>query len=212
MRSRPSDRGARGPRNDTDATGAALDWPRTLAAKGAVRLRAGHLLYRERIPSGGTVHCFLLDCSASMMCSGRLALAKAMLHVWCEALYGTREAIVVIGFGGSGAQLLKAPGTAPVGATWIRTIEGGGGTPIVAALSATEKTLHRLRRQSPTARIACWLLTDGRFAVLPASPAGADWCAVVDFDSGGLAVGRSKEVASRWSATYMSACELVEQA
>ncbi|MEM9387041.1 MAG: magnesium chelatase [Pseudomonadota bacterium] len=146
-----------------------------------------------------------------MMRSGGLALAKAMLQVWSEALYGTREPIVVIGFGGNSAQLLKAPGTAPLGATWIRAIEGGGGTPIVAAVSTTEKTLHRLRRQSPTARIACWLLTDGRFTVLPAPPTGADWCAVVDFDSGRLAVGRSKEVASHWSATYMSASELVEQ-
>ena len=182
-----------------------VHWPRTLAAKGAGRLRSEHLRYREPLPRGGTVHCFLLDCSASMVRHGGLAIAKGLLLAWSRQLEGRRERLAVIGFAGEGALLLKAPEVAALAPAWLDAIPGGGGTPLAAGIEMAEASLRRLKRRAPALKTVCWLLSDGRFTSFPAAPAQADWCALVDCEQSAVPAGRCRALAEHWGAAYVSA-------
>ena len=75
-----------------------------------------------------TLHCVLLDMSASMLRGEKLALAKGCLLALTESFYRRREHLAVIGFSGNEARLLQAPGkVATFNAGWIAPLRGGGG-------------------------------------------------------------------------------------
>lgn len=189
-------------------SGDALDWPRTLAAKAGDPLRGEHLHYREARRQGGACHCFLLDCSASMVRHGGLALAKGLLLAWSRQLGARRERLAVIGFAGEGARLLKAPEVAAGNLAWLDAVPGGGGTPLAAGIDLAEAILRRLKRRTPALQAACWLLSDGRFTRFVRAPAQADWCALVDCEQSAVAVGRCRALARHWGAAYLSARDL----
>ncbi|MBN3837654.1 magnesium chelatase, partial [Burkholderia sp. Ac-20344] len=62
----------------TARTGTAVAWPATLAATRGGPLHRDHLRFRRRAGTPPALHCFVLDCSASMLSHERLALAKGL--------------------------------------------------------------------------------------------------------------------------------------
>jgi len=140
-----------------------------------------------------------------MLQGGRLALAKGLLSQWAKAMYPRRESLVVVGFSGRDARILRLPGKAGrANDDWIRPIEGGGETPIDAALALAERVLRRVDDER-----ALWLLSDARFPALPPRPHGVDQCGVIDFDDGPLRLGRAQALAEAWQATYINAKTLI---
>ena len=184
-----------------------LDWVKTLTAKGRGPLRARDLRYRPQPVGSHTLHCVLLDMSASMLRGEKLALAKGCLLALTEAFYRRREHLAVIGFSGQTARLLRPPGRAVAfNHSWIRPLGGGGGTPIESALSLAEQLL---RRAASGQMRSLWLLTDGRFSAQPARPLLADSCQIVDFETETVALQRCRRLARDWEAEWMDAAQLV---
>ena len=182
-----------------------LDWHQTLAVKGAQPLALAHLRYRQQASGAKLVHCVLLDQSASMLRGQKLALAKGYLQALAEQAYRSRDSLCVIGFSGTGAQLLHRSLKAQAFNTaWIEPIGGGGGTPLDSALALLDEHLRTMRKQAPL--YAClWLLSDGRFASLPPRPPQADQITVIDFDTQWLQLQRCQKLAQEWGAELIRA-------
>ena len=172
-------------------------------------MREEHLQYRATLQSKGTVHCFLLDCSASMVRHGGLALAKALLLGWSRKLNRQSESLLLIGFAGEGAHILSAPGLAALDPAWIDALPGGGGTPLAEGIEMMEETLRGLRRKTPRLKARCWLLSDGRITHLAGEPRGPDCCTLVDCEESPVPLGRLRRLAELWGADYLRARELV---
>lgn len=184
----------------------AIHWPRTLARKATQPLDSVHLQFKPRNAHTGALYCLVLDCSASMLAGRNLALAKGLLLAWTQQLYQQRAQLCVIGFGGNTACLLQAPRKAArINTQWITPISGGGGTPILHGVQLAERILTQSRRQNPRPFTTVWLLTDGRFATLPARPKHADRCTLIDFESTPVRLGRTWQLAQRWQADYFHA-------
>jgi len=192
------------------APGQQLDWIRTLLRKGPRRLQAGDLRYRPQPRGSSTLHCVLLDMSASMLRGEKLALAKGCLLALTQDFYRRREHLAVIGFSGHEARLLQAPGKAAAfNADWIRPLRGGGATPVASAMQLADAVLQRARRASCGQLLSLWLLTDGRFAALPARPRLADSCQIVDFETEAIALQRCRRLAREWDAHWLAAPQLL---
>ncbi|MEM8548422.1 MAG: VWA domain-containing protein [Pseudomonadota bacterium] len=190
---------------------AILHWPRTLAAKGCESLQPQHLHFRQRAAQDSTLHCFLLDCSASMLRHGGLVLAKAMLLSWCDQIQRNGDQALVIGFGGETAHLLLGSQGIARDRTWLDEIPAGGGTPLAAGIDMLETQLRQSRQRYPIGQSICWLLTDGRFTQLPPAPVGASSCVLVDCDESAVIAGRAAALAERWRAPCYRARELIEE-
>jgi magnesium chelatase subunit ChlD-like protein len=178
----------------------------TLRAKRAERLRARHLLYRRTHGEGAVLHCFLLDCSASMLAGERLARAKGMLVALFDRAYRERAEIALVCFGGGRAEVRRQPGAAHwFNERWITPIGGGGGTPLGLGLSSAAAVLARAARRRPSQRRWLWVLTDGRTNERPARPVEAERVVLVDFEEGAVRAGRCKAFARDWNAQYLTA-------
>jgi len=179
---------------------AAYDWPRTLIARGADALRAEHLRRRPREALSGALHCFLLDCSASMVGGGKLARAKGVLLALMEEAYRRRDRVSLLSFGGREVRLRVPPSRARMwNEAWIAPIGGGGGTPLQAAVQRADGLLAR----SPHQRRCLWLLTDGRTLEEPPRPASADAACVIDLESAAFPLRRAEQLAAGWQAQYV---------
>ena len=174
--------------------------------KGPDALLFEHLRHQPRASSAGELHCLLLDCSASMLKRGNLALAKGLLVQLGEQLYRRRSELAVIAFAGREARVLQAPRkVAAFNTAWIAPIAGGGGSPLARGVQAAEQLLARAQRQKPGQRRYLWLFSDGRLQTLPPRPRHADECRVVDFDNAAVPLGRSARLAELWAAHYCRA-------
>ncbi|MCY1495921.1 cobaltochelatase subunit [compost metagenome] len=192
------------------APSARIHWPRSLLKKANQRLRLEHLQFQRQASGAGELHCLLLDCSASMLKRHNLALAKGLLLHWTRQLYRRRSELAVIAFAGRHARVLQAPQrVAAFNERWIEPIGGGGGSPVASGLALAEQLLRQARRAAPGKHLQLWLLSDGRFAQLPARPQGADRCVVVDFDNAAVPLGRAAQLARLWQAEYLRAAELL---
>jgi Mg-chelatase subunit ChlI len=186
-----------------------IHWPRTLLQKANQPLTREHLRFQRRAAAGSVLHCLVLDCSASMLCSNALSLAKGLLLRLANRLYHQRAELAVIAFNGQGAKLVQPPGKAiAFNENWIRPLAGSGGTPILSGLRLAEKILQTIRRRTPDKHLGLWLLTDGRFPGTPPRPEPADFRVVVDFEAAALPLGRAGHIASAWQASLLSAKEL----
>ena len=164
-------------------------------------LQSEHLRYRRPPVGSATLHCVLLDMSASMLQGRKLALAKGCLLALTELFYRRRERLAVIGFAGPQAQLLRAPcKVAAFNAEWIAPLQGGGATPVQSAVALVEALLRQQKAVKPGLLASVWLLTDGRFDPLPARPQGADSCHIVDFEQEAVALQRCARLARDWGA------------
>ncbi len=173
-------------------------------------LSAKHLRYRLRAPATHRGCCLLLDCSASMLRQRKLSLAKGLVLQLAQQIHQQRGHLVVIGFRGNHASILKHPDQLTgMNEHWIRSIQGGGGTPLRLGIATAERFLQHYQRQFPGLVVDCWLLTDGRFNDLPEAPQGATHYTVIDFEDGQLRLARAKQLAQYWHADYLRALNVL---
>ncbi|WP_313077280.1 VWA domain-containing protein [Melaminivora sp.] len=165
----------------------------------------GHLRRRPVPPHAPALHCFVLDCSGSMLCAGQLARAKGVLAELLAQAYRWRDPVALLGFGGAGSTLVLAPGRAlqDAGRT-LAPLGGGGGTPLTQALADADALLRRHRQGQRW----LWLLTDGRTRERPARPRHADWLCVIDFDTARPPLGRAPALAAAWDARHLRAADV----
>jgi len=190
--------------------GKRIAWPRTLAAKRDARLHAGHLRFVHEEPRGGVLHCFLLDCSGSMVTKQRLALAKGLLIALFDRASKTRTDAALICFSGTRADLRFGPAVPRWwNDSWIAPIGGGGGTPFASGLDLSTALLERARRKQPAQQRWLWILTDGRNSGTIARP-DADRIVVVDFErKDTIRLDRCRQLALDWSAQYFLPEDLI---
>jgi magnesium chelatase subunit ChlD-like protein len=186
--------------------GTACDWPRTLMARGAeARLRPEHLRRRPQEARSGALHCFLLDCSASMLKDGKLARAKGVLVALMEEAYRRRDRVALLCFGGNTVELRMPPRRAGAwNDAWLVPIAGGGGTPLTLGVQQAGILLAK----HETAQRWLWLLTDGRSTESPARPVGVDVAMVVDFETDRIALAYARALAETWAVKYFRVDEL----
>jgi magnesium chelatase subunit ChlD-like protein len=166
-------------------------------------LRPAHLHRRPQEERSGTLHCFLLDCSASMVSGGQLARAKGWLVALMDEAYRRRDHVALLCFSGANVTLRVPPRRAGAwNEAWVAPVAGGGGTPLAAAVLAGERLLAR---SGAGRRRQLWLLTDGRTRELPPRPASADAVHLVDFEAGAQPLHRAERVAAHWQAAYTRA-------
>ncbi len=172
-------------------------------------LQLEHLRFRRQPVGSNTLHCVLLDMSASMLRGQKLAWAKGCLLALSGQFYRRREHLCVIGFSGSKAKLLQVPGKVTAfNEAWIAPLQGGGGTPIASAMELANALLGKYKAQKSSAMVSVWLLTDGRFDPLPARPDGVDVCQIVDLENEVVALQRCERLAQAWDAELILASEL----
>jgi magnesium chelatase subunit ChlD-like protein len=176
----------------------------TLRAKRNMPFDAKHLRFRRTHADAAALHCFVLDCSGSMLTRERLARAKGLLVALFDRAYRERAEVALVCFGGGRAEVRRQPGAAHWwNERWIAPIGGGGGTPISLGLQSATNVLERAARRKPAQKRWLWLLTDGRTNETPAVPHGADRIVVVDFDEGFAHAGRCETFARAWRAEYV---------
>ncbi len=182
----------------------AIDWLRTLLAKGARPLRRDHLRRRPVPVQLARLHLIVLDTSASMRSGGRLALAKGHALRLIEQAVRAGDDVALLRFGGAQVELLLPPGRARAAcATRVGPIAGGGGTPLATALAQADQLLREAARgQAGESEAWLWLLTDGRTLEKPAPPRAADHVVLIDFDPPGRPLGRCDEWARQWGARH----------
>jgi magnesium chelatase subunit ChlD-like protein len=185
-------------------SGARIAWPRTLAAKRDERLRPDHLRYVREEARGGVLHCFVLDCSGSMMSGQKLARAKGLLVAMFDQARAARADVALVCFGGDRADVRFGP-AAPRwwNQRWIEPIGGGGGTPLILGVEAASTLLERVARRRPAQQRWLWVFSDGRSSGMPARPAHADHVVIVDFEQERTRIGRCAELAREWSGEWL---------
>lgn len=189
------------------AVGSRVDWLGTLQAKGRQPLSRTHL---RHLPVGervATLHMIALDTSGSMRQGGRLARAKGYAARLIEQAAQRGEQVSLLCFGGQGVELMLPPGPARAAGSYrLRSVGGGGGTPLSDSLLEAERLLRTARRRQGAGLATClWLLTDGRSMESPDAPQAADQIIVVDFDDPLRAVGRCAAWARSWLAEHRHA-------
>jgi magnesium chelatase subunit ChlD-like protein len=182
-----------------------IAWPRTFAAKRQQRLRAEHLRFMPAATQGGVLHCFLLDCSGSMLAGQQLALAKGLLVALFDRASSARAEAALLCFGGTGVELRFGPAVPRWwNERWLQPVGGGGGTPLAAGLHRAAHLLERAARRKPLQQRWLWVLTDGRSGDLPVRPAGADQIVFVDFERGAIRLGRCEQLAQAWGVIWVT--------
>ncbi|WP_176025478.1 vWA domain-containing protein [Burkholderia vietnamiensis] len=193
--------------------GTALAWPATLAAKRGEPLHAAHLRFRKRAGTPLALHCFVLDCSASMLSHERLALAKGLIVAYFDDAARRRMETALICFGGNGVARRFGPAVPRWWNTrWLEPVDGGGGTPLADGIAAASQLLARDARRAPGKQRWLWVLSDGRTRETPPRPAAADHVVFVDFDRAAVAIGQGRRLADAWGAQWLAAATLHGQA
>ncbi len=137
---------------------------------------------------------------------GRLALAKGHAAALIEQAARAGDPVGLLSFGGRGVELLLPLRRAhAAGSARVRSLGGGGGTPLTQALVQADRLLARALQRHGPVDTWLWLLTDGRTLEQPDAPRAARHLVVVDFDDAPQAIGRCAAWAERWGALYRSA-------
>jgi magnesium chelatase subunit ChlD-like protein len=189
--------------------GARIDWIQTLRAKRNQPLDARHLRFRREEGDAGALHCFVLDCSGSMLSGKRLALAKGMVVALFNRAYRERAEVALVCFGGTTAQVRREAGAAHWwNDHWLAPIGGGGGTPLALGVRTAANVMSKAARKKPSQRRLLWLLTDGRSPETPVRPADADQIVIIDFENEAVPLGRCSTLAASWQADYLLAADM----
>lgn len=185
------------------APGTRIAWPATLIEKRHTPLRAEHLRFVPATSQGGELHCFALDCSASMLAGEQLALAKGLLVALFDRVARERGEAALVCFGGVGADVRFGPATPRWwNERWLRPVGGAGGTPLALGVQRAATVLERAARRRPAQQRWLWVLSDGRSRDRPQRPAGADRVVFVDFERAAVRLGRCASLAREWDAEY----------
>ncbi|WP_345816526.1 VWA domain-containing protein [Paraburkholderia sp. PREW-6R] len=181
-----------------------------MAAKRRAALRADHLRYVQQTPRAGVLHCFVLDCSGSMLAGRRLALAKGLLIALFDRAGATRAEAALVCFGGSGVDLWFGPAVPRWwNERWLEPVGGGGGSPLAAGVGRASRLLEQSARRRPAQQRWLWILTDGRSRDQPVRPADADEVVFVDFERDQVRLGRCEALAQAWGARRFTPEELI---
>ncbi|WGS53404.1 VWA domain-containing protein [Paraburkholderia sp. D15] len=173
-------------------------------------LRAEHLRFVREAPSSGVLHCFVLDCSASMLAGQRLALAKGLLIALFDRASAERAEAALICFGGTAADLRFGPAVPRWwNERWLSPVGGGGGTPLESGVRRAARLLEQRARLKPAQQRWLWILTDGRSADSPTRPRDADQIVFVDFERGAIRLGRCASLADAWDAQCVTPESLI---
>jgi magnesium chelatase subunit ChlD-like protein len=187
-----------------------IDWTATLAAKRRERLAPEHLRFVHEAATGSVLHCFVLDCSGSMLSGQQLALAKGLLVAMFDQAGKARAEAALVCFGGVRADVRFGPAVPRWwNERWLRPVGGGGGTPLALGVRRAAPLLERAARTRPAQQRWLWMLTDGRSGSMPARPVIADQIVVVDFERGALRLGRSERLARAWDAAWCTPEDLL---
>jgi magnesium chelatase subunit ChlD-like protein len=207
---RRGDSGSDAGSNSRGKPGTRIAWPSTLAAMRAAPLRAEHLRFVHETPRGGVLHCFVLDCSGSMLAGQRLALAKGLLVALFDRARAARAEVALICFGGADADVRFGPAVPRWwNERWLRPVGGGGGTPLTSGVRRAAQLLERSARIKPAQQRRLWILTDGRTRDEPARPRDADDVVFVDFERETVRLGRCEALADAWGARLVTPDELI---
>ena len=190
--------------------GKRIAWPQTLAAMREERLRAEHLRFAREAARGGVLHCFVLDCSGSMLAGQRLALAKGLLIALFDRASAARAEAALVCFGGAGAHVRFGPAVPRWwNERWLRPLGGGGGSPLSSGVRRASQLLERSARIRPAQQRWLWILTDGRTRDEPARPLDAHEVVFVDFEGDAIRLGRCAALADAWGARLFTPEELI---
>ncbi|RQS75572.1 VWA domain-containing protein [Burkholderia sp. Bp8963] len=169
-------------------------------------MHADHLRFRKQAGPPRALHCFVLDCSASMLSFDRLALAKGLIVAYFDQAARARAETALICFGGAGAERRFGPAVPRWwNARWLEPVGGGGGTPLADGIAAATTLLAHDARRDPDKQRWLWVLTDGRTHEMPERPAAADQVVFVDFDDAAVRIGRGERLAAAWGAEWVAA-------
>lgn len=186
-----------------------IDWLQTLLAKRNQVLDKSHLRFHREQGNSSALHCFVLDCSGSMLSGKRLALAKGLVVALFDRAYHERAEVALVCFGGATAQVRREPGAAHWwNDRWLAPIGGGGGTPLALGVRTGASVLAKAARHKPSQRRFLWLLTDGRSPETPSRPDTADQIVIVDFENEAVRLGRCVTLAQSWQADYRTAASM----
>jgi magnesium chelatase subunit D len=131
-----------------------------VTAAPALRVLPSDLRVSRREQRTATATLFVVDASGSSALH-RLAEAKGAVNLLLAQCYVRRDEVAVIGFRGTGAQVLLPPTRSLVRARReLAALPGGGGTPLASALEATAAMVAQLRRSGAAPLVV--LMTDGR--------------------------------------------------
>ncbi|WP_353554306.1 VWA domain-containing protein [Paraburkholderia terrae] len=186
-------------------------WPRTLAAKRNAALLPEHLRFVHEEARGGVLHCFVLDCSHSMLSGQRLALAKGLLVALFDQARATRSEVALVCFGGVGADVRFGPAVPRWwNERWLAPVGGGGGTPFVSGIETASALLDRATLSKPSQERWLWIFSDGRINASPSRPAAADRVVFVDFEQDGkVRLGRCARLAREWGGSHLMPRQLI---
>ncbi|MET0377537.1 MAG: VWA domain-containing protein [Spongiibacteraceae bacterium] len=192
-----------------------LHWPRTLLTKRNDVLAREHLRFKQKIARAGILHCFVLDCSGSMLVGKQLALAQGALQQLHQRAYQQRADIALVTYAGDEAVIRLRPTAArPLNALQMNRplplLQGGGATPITLGIAKADTLLAENRRRNPSQQTWLWLISDGRSKELPERPAHADVVQVIDCEQQRIALNRCRVIAERWQADYQTLNDLLE--
>ncbi|WP_425435518.1 vWA domain-containing protein [Paraburkholderia ribeironis] len=173
-------------------------------------LRAEHLRFVREAPHGGVLHCFVLDCSGSMLAGQRLALAKGLLVALFDRVSAARDEAALVCFGGAGADVRFGPAVPRWwNERWLRPVGGGGGTPLGSGVQRAARLLERCASAKPAQQRWLWILSDGRTRDEPARPLDADEVVFIDFERGTIRLGRCEALADAWGARLVTPEQLI---
>ncbi|ARU04172.1 hypothetical protein CCO03_05310 [Comamonas serinivorans] len=161
------------------------------------------LHWRDDRPPPRVLDLLLLDCSASMVQSGALALAKGLGIALMDEAYRARRDVGLIRFGGQHAGVEVWPQQSGwFNGDWVEPLTGGGGTPLQAAVDLAQAVVQQAR----PAVCCLWLLSDGRVHERPAAPQGCDVIHVLDVDQAPphRRLPGARLLAEHWQARYLA--------
>jgi magnesium chelatase subunit ChlD-like protein len=166
-----------------------------------------HLRFQPQQARAGILHCFLIDCSGSMLGEQRLGRAKGLLLQLLQLAYQQRAQIAIISFAGNNAVTRVFPTAArPLASRalqeWLQPLGGGGATPFAQAIGSASALLAQTAQRDPAQQRWLWLLTDGRSRELPPPPQHADRRIVIDCELQRVPLGRCRIIAQQWQADY----------
>jgi magnesium chelatase subunit ChlD-like protein len=173
-------------------------------------LHKSHLRFIAREPRGGALHCFLLDCSGSMLGGERLSKAKGLILACVDRAAAERVHAALMCFGGGRADLRFGPAIPRWwNERWVEPIGGGGGTSFALGVAAAAKLLAQAKRRNPAQECVLWVLGDGRTRDRPVKPPSADRVVIVDCEEGAARLGRWVQLAREWGAHYLRPEDMV---
>lgn len=184
------------------------DWFRTIISNIATwpprRLR-----FKPARQGSRTLNLLVIDTSASMLAAGVFELAKgAALHI-SQTAYLKREQLVVIGFGNGEVKELMPQKRAPKALErWLHSLQAGGGTPVVEAISAARRYALAQLAKSPNLALRTFVISDGCTRAQLANQAFPGDLVWLDSETSTVPRGRGQQLAAQLGGAYLSLTQL----